>query len=70
MNDIDGFYTFPPLCKRAEFDCSDSWAFTDEISYCPNKDKSCEGYDSYGWEDPFFCNNSKTCIPKGELCLI
>ena len=55
-------YTFPPICNRTEFNCMDG----DFWNYCPNKDKSCEGYKVYGWEDPFFCNNSKTCIPKGK----
>ena len=55
-------YSFTPLCNRTEFDCMHG-VFTD---YCPNKDESCEDYD----DDPeklFFCNDSKTCIPKGEF---
>ena len=62
LNDDDNSYAFPPLCNRTEFDCLDSyWTFL--LKYCPNKDKSCE---SYG-QKHFFCNISKTCIPKGDL---
>ena len=58
------FYTFPPLCNRTEFDCMDGmWR-----KYCPNnKDKSCWNYDQ---EKHFFCNDSKTCIPKRNLSYI
>ena len=56
------FYIFPPLCNRTEFDCrSPIESFR---KYCPNKDESCERYDK---EKYFFCNESKTCIPKGKL---
>ena len=57
MNDEDDdkYYTFPPLCKRTEFNCMYG-RFKD---YCPNKDESCED------EQHFFCNESKTCIPNG-----
>ena len=55
------FYSFPPLCNRTEFDCMNSVSFT---KYCPNKDENCESHDK---ETHFFCSNSKTCIPKGEL---
>ena len=54
---VNEFYTFPPLCNRTEFNCMLGML----PFYCPNKDKSCEGYDH------FSCNNSKTCIPKGDL---
>ena len=55
-------YTFPPLCNRTEFDCLN--AKEEFRKYCPNKDKNCE---SYSQENHFFCNKSKTCIPKGKL---
>ena len=65
MNDDEtqGYYTFPPLCNRTEFDCMNNTLdyFT---KYCSNKDESCESDDQ---EKNFFCNNSNTCIPKGNL---
>ena len=68
MNDEETFYYYPftPLCNRTKFDCMNT-VYESYQRYCPNKDKSCEGYESYGWEDPFFCNNSKTCIPNGKV---
>ena len=58
MHDETGrYYTFPPLCNRTEFDCMSAPDVLTE--YCPNNHKSCEGY--------FFCNYSKTCIPKGKF---
>ena len=55
-------YTFPSICNRTNFDCMQSYVpyFT---KYCPNKDKSCDQ------ENHFFCNDSRTCIPKGGLYL-
>ena len=55
------YYTFPPLCNRTERECG-SYGFVNQ--YCPNKDESCEDYDQ---EKHFFCNKSKTCIPKGKF---
>ena len=57
-------YTFPPLCNRTEFDCMDG-DYESFIQYCPHRDESCESYAPQ--EDYFFCNDSKTCIPKGEF---
>ena len=55
-------YIFTPLCNWTEFDCTkNDYPFR---RYCPNKDNSCESYDQ---EKFFFCNKSKTCIPKGKL---
>ena len=62
-NDLKIYYSFPPLCNRTEFNCMNS-SLEFFKNYCPNKDKSCEGYDQ---EKHFFCENSKTCIPKGEF---
>ena len=54
------FYTYPPLCNRTEFDCIyGKWP-----QYCPNVADNCE---LYNLGEHFFCKNSKTCIPKGEL---
>ena len=55
-----GHYSFPPLCDQTFFNCLE----LDFKEYCPNQDENCEGYSQ---EKPFFCNNSKTCIPEGEL---
>ena len=54
------YYSFPPLCNRTEFDCMDGLFNL----YCPNNNNSCVDYDQ---EKHFFCNDSKTCIPKGNL---
>ena len=59
-------YIFPPLCNRTEFNCM-SGKYEPFKKYCPNIVENCEIFESYGWKDPFFCNNSKTCIPKGKF---
>ena len=61
-DDEYGYYSFPPLCNRTEFNCM-SEALDYFHQYCPNKDKSCE----YEVEQHFFCNESKTCIPNGNF---
>ena len=55
-------YTFPPLCNQTGIDCLKSLHY-DWRKYCPNNDERCESNDE---EEHFFCNDSKTCIPKGE----
>ena len=66
MNDVEQrtYFTFPPLCNRTEFDCMKNY-YADFRKYCPNKDESCEDYAHQ--ENHFFCNDSKTCITKGEF---
>ena len=61
MNE-DPYYSFPSLCNQTEFNCMDIVQLSRK--YCPNKDVSCDGY---GQGKHFFCNDSKTCIPKGEF---
>ena len=61
--ELHDYYSFPPLCNRTEFNCMDG-GLENLRQYCPNKDESCEDYDQ---EKHFFCNDSKTCIPKGEF---
>ena len=57
-------YAFSPLCNRTEFNCTDGY-LSSFRKYCPNKDISCESYAPQ--EKYFFCNDSKTCIPKGKF---
>ena len=55
--ELNTYYSFPPICNRTEFDCIDGYF----NKYCPNNYESCEE------ENYFFCNESKTCVPKGEI---
>ena len=61
--ETDRGYIFPPLCNRTEFNCLDN-IFEPFRKYCPNNNDSCESYDQ---KKDFFCINSKTCVPKGDL---
>ena len=56
-------YVFPPLCNRTYFDCYDDSLY---IDYCPNSAVDNESCDE---EKPFFCKDSKTCIPEGKCTL-
>ena len=53
--------TWPPLCKRASFDCT--MGFFKE--YCPNTSdrETCLMYEE---DEKFFCEESKTCISRGK----
>lgn len=68
LNDYDDFrfYAFPPLCNRTEFDCLNA-GIEYFRKYCPNKDENCQ---SYSQREHFFCDKSRTCIPKGTCISI
>lgn len=56
-------YPYPSLCNRTYYNCTDGF-FHDP---CPNTDdtESCSKK-----EDHFFCEESRTCIPKGKSSVL